>query len=537
MSKLKEKLSALDVKSLGGLKIGLEKESLRVNKNGYLSTQPHPRALGAPLTHPYITTDYAEALLELITPPCHSSSEALSFLSETESFVHQHLNDEKLWATSMPCSLRSEDDIKIAHYGHSNIGKMKNIYRKGLGFRYGKPMQIIAGVHFNFSFSKQLWFDLHQQCQSKHSIQDYINQSYMDMTRNIQRYGWLVIYLFGASPAVCKTFVNGVSNKLLKFDKDSYYKPYATSLRMGDIGYTNNKEGKSGIHIDYNSLEEYISSMSKAINQPCLEYEKIGVKKQGIYQQLNSNILQIENEHYSTVRPKQVLYDLEKPINALQARGIEYIELRSLDINPFSPTGLSLHQLNFLEVFMSFCLFENSPATTALEAQEINYNQCWVAHHGRRPDLKIQHLGEAILLQEHADNLFHDLHKVAEKLDQTFHCSRYSDAVLEHQKMIKNPALTPSARILAEMHDKKESFIEFSLKKSYQHRDYYLKKEINVQHFKKFNHLSLSSLQQQENLEKKDIVDFEQFLKQHQAIQRKPYKHNIQQQERNSILV
>ncbi len=537
MSRLKKKLQTLDKQSLYGFKIGLEKESLRINQSEKISGKRHPKALGSPLTHPYITTDYAEALLELITPPCNSSAATLDFLSATETYVYHHLNKEFLWNTSMPCSLNNDDDIIIAQYGESNIGKMKTIYRRGLGHRYGKMMQVIAGVHFNFSFPQQLWLDLLHQSQSNLSVQNYINQSYMDMTRNIQRYGWLVIYLFGASPAISKTFVKGLPNSLQKLDKDSFYEPYATSLRMGDIGYTNSREGKSGIHIGYNSLEEYISSMRNATSQQCLKYEKIGVKKQGTYQQLNANILQIENEHYSTVRPKQVLHDLEKPIHALQTRGIEYIELRSLDINPYSPTGLTLHQLHFLEVFMCFCLFKNSPLTTAMETQEINYNQCRVAHQGRKPGLKIQHFGDPILLQEYAGNLFNDLQQVAEKLDQTYACSRYSDAVQAHQKMISNPALTPSARILAEMHEHRESFIEFSLRKSYQQRDHYLKKQMDIRHFEKFEQLSQTSLQQQKTLEKKDISDFEQFLKQYQAGKKKPCKHSIKQQEHNTMLV
>ncbi|MCW8930709.1 MAG: glutamate--cysteine ligase [Gammaproteobacteria bacterium] len=536
MPSIKNTLHALDKQTLSSLKIGLEKESLRITENGRLSRTSHPAALGAPLTHPFITTDYAEALLEFITPPSHSSSEALDFLNITESFVHQHLNNEYLWSASMPCTLESEQDINIAYYGHSNIGKMKTLYRTGLGHRYGKSMQVIAGVHFNFSFSSSLWQQLYHLNQCKQPLHTFKNESYMGMIRNIQRYGWLIIYLMGASPAICKSFVKGVPTNLLPFDKKTFYEPYATSLRMGDIGYTNSREGNSGLRISYNSLNNYLRSMHHAINQHCPEYEKIGLIKHGVYQQLNNNILQIENEHYSTVRPKQILQELEKPIDALNMRGIEYIELRSIDINPYNPLGISQEQLNFIEVFMSYCLFQSSPLLTPFDIQNINYNQSLVAHQGRKPGLQLQEWGQTVTMTDRAHTLFDHLYPVAEKLDQAHGSSRYTKTVTKHHEMINDSELTPSANILSDMHHNKESFIEFNLNKSHQHRDYFLNKRLSKEQFNIYRKLSQESIQKQTDLEKKDMMSFEQFLKRYHNSEKKLYKQTVKEDRFNRLL-
>ncbi|MDX1346279.1 MAG: glutamate--cysteine ligase, partial [Sedimenticolaceae bacterium] len=314
--------------------IGLEKESLRVAIDGTLSQRPHPRALGSALTHPSITTDYSEAMLELITPPMSTAGEALSMLCDIHKFVYDNIGDEILWSTSMPCVLAGETNIPIALYGSSHAGRMKHIYRVGLGHRYGKVMQVISGVHFNYSVDPHFW-PLHAEMQGwTGDLQPLINDAYMGMVRNLQRYGWVIPYLFGASPAVCKSFFGDKTVTMLEFDKGTFYEPYATSLRMSDIGYQNQKEESVGIKANYDSLQSYIDSLRCAIETPAPLWEMIGLKEaDGAWRQLNTNILQIENEYYSTVRPKQVLQGMEKPVSALQSRGIRYIELRSLDVN------------------------------------------------------------------------------------------------------------------------------------------------------------------------------------------------------------
>lgn len=356
-----------DAKLLSGGNIGLEKESLRVTPDGNISRTKHPAALGSALTNRYITTDYSEAQTEVITPPFSASRDALEFLGDAHAFVYSKLQDEILWATSMPCVLDSGANIPIAQYGSSNAGQMKTIYRRGLGHRYGRVMQVISGVHFNYSPSDAFW-QMYQELQ-RDSVQPraFIDKQYFAMVRNLKRYGWLIPYLFGASPAVCKSFIGDRETRLLEFNENTYFGPFATSLRMGDIGYTNSREKGIGINVCYDSLDSYITSLSYAINTSCPEWERIGTVVNGRYEQLNSNILQIENEHYSTVRPKQIAGGLEKPTLALQKRGVRYVELRSSDVNAFHPLGISQEQLWFLEAFMLFCLLQDSPGISVGE--------------------------------------------------------------------------------------------------------------------------------------------------------------------------
>lgn len=493
---------------------GLEKESLRVTPEGNISTDPHPEILGSALKNPWITTDYGEAMLEMITPPCDRAYKSLDFLLDIETFVYQHLKDELLWTTSMPCVIRGEDDIVIAQYGSSNAGKMKSVYRQGLAERYGKIMQVIAGIHFNYSVALDFWPAFQKIEGGDKEQQPFINDKYMGMTRNIQRYGWLIPYLFGTSPAICKSFLAGAPKPqaMKAFKEHTYYEEWGTSLRVGDIGYTNHQEDKLGIKANYNSLEEYIASLRCAINTPSEEYEKIGLKDGDQYLQLNTNILQIENEYYSSVRPKRVLKGFEKPTDALEQRGIQYVELRSVDINAFRPAGLTHRQLYFLEIFMMFCLLQGSPAIDAEEADEIDDNQNLVAHKGRKPGLQLSRLGEKITLKDWASEILEAMRGVALILNEAHDEECYTTAVHEQLKLVAGPGLTPSARVLQDIMEKDGSYYQFAKRKSEEHRDYFLNRELDDETRKKIELVAKQSLEQQQQLEKQNGLDFDTFL-------------------------
>jgi len=243
--KLEQRIHALldsdAAATLAGIRRGIEKESLRISTDGTLAQTPHPAALGSALTHPYITTDYSEALLEFITPPSTELHKPLEFLEQLHRYVYSHIGDEVLWVNSMPCMIRNDADVPVAQYGSSNVGRMKSVYREGLGHRYGRKMQTIAGIHYNFSYPEEFW-KLNQVLEGESGpLQDYISKRYFDLTRNFQRYSWLLVYLFGASPALCKSFLAGREHQLDTFDH-TLFKPNATSLRMSDLGYQNNAQ-------------------------------------------------------------------------------------------------------------------------------------------------------------------------------------------------------------------------------------------------------------------------------------------------------
>jgi len=495
--------------------IGVEKESLRVSPEGGISQLSHPVSLGSALTNPYITTDYSEALLEFITPPEQHIESALEFLRDSQSYVYQKLQqDEILWATSMPCVVAGESSIPIANYGRSNAGQMKSIYRVGLGNRYGRVMQVIAGVHFNYSLPEDFW-PVYQALRkdSSLSLQDFQSDQYFAMLRNLQRFGWLIPYLFGASPAVCKSFLGGAETGLQDFDANTYYEPYATSLRMGDIGYQNNKENETGVKACYRNLDAYIKSLQCAIETPYKGYEAMGVKVDGEYRQLNANLLQIENEYYSTVRPKQILQGNEKPTIALRKRGVRYLELRSLDVNAFDPLGINESQLRFIEIFMLYCLFEDSEQICFSEREEIDQNELDVAHRGRDPELKLKYNASEVLLKDWASEILDGMQSVAELLDQNKQGAPYR-ASLQHQlDKVKYPELTPSARMLQEMRETREGFYYFAKRMSQKHHRYFMKLKLSAEREAFFDKAAADSLAKQQAIEAADTLSLDDYLR------------------------
>ncbi len=496
----------------GGL-TGIEKESLRVGADGSISQTPHPAVLGSALTHSAITTDYSEALLEFITPPLESARSALDYLRDVQHFVYMRLANELLWSSSMPCVVAGGESIPIARYGTSNAGLMKTVYRRGLGYRYGRTMQVIAGVHYNYSFPEHFWSALQQLEGDLRPQQEYMSEQYFALIRNLQRFGWLIPYLFGTSPAVCKSFLAGKQTTLQDYNENTYYSPYATSLRMCDIGYQNSLENEVGFKANYDNLTDYVTSLSCAIETPSPRFAEIGVKVDGSYRQLNANMLQIENEYYSSVRPKQVPLANEKPTLSLQRRGVRYVELRSLDINVFDPRGINETQCHFIEIFMAFCQLQDSPVINALERIEIDYNLDAVGYRGREPGLQLQHNGQSVSLQHWANELCEAMQTFAEALDLDEQGTPYQQALLEQQQAVSDPGLTLSARVLDNMGQHEEGYFHFAQRMSKQHQQYYTDLDFDAAQFKMFDASVNESIQKQRTIEAADDESFDSFLK------------------------
>lgn len=503
--------------------LGLEKESLRIDPTGTLARTAHPAALGAALTHPHITTDFSEALLELVTPPLPRIDAVLTFLADLHAFVVRHLGSEQLWAASMPCALAAGVRIPLARYGTSNAGVMKTVYRRGLGHRYGRVMQLIAGVHVNFSLSEALWTVLDERLGiAAAATRAFRDARYMGMIRNLQRWGWLVPYLFGASPAVCKSFVQQAPTALQRFDDQTYYLPYATSLRMGDIGYQNRQEEGTGIKANYDSLDSYIRSLTWAIETPCPLYEAIGVKVGDRYEQLNDHVLQIENEYYSTVRPKPLVNWLERPTLALRRRGIRYVELRSPDVNIYEPLGIAAETLYFLATFMLYAWAAPSPRITPRERQAIDANQALAAHRGREPGLCLERDGRACVLRDWAAELLERMMPVALALDRCVPDGAHGASVAAQRVKVLAPEATPAARILAEMRAHKECFSAFGRRLSARHHVRHQTWPLAAERAAWLRDLAAASWAQQRRLEAEDTLDFDTFLARYFAQQLEP---------------
>jgi glutamate--cysteine ligase len=502
-----------------GLK-GLEKESLRLSAAGRIARTPHPAALGSALTHPHITTDYSEALPELITPPYPDPEQTLRFLEELHGFVYRHLADELLLASSMPCGIDGDDSIPIARYGSSNIGRMKHVYRLGLAWRYGRAMQSIAGIHFNYSVPEALWPALQELKGDSRPRTEFVADAWFGLIRNILRHGWLVLYLFGASPALCREFFKGrehLAAGFEEFDGDTLFKPWATSLRMSDIGYRNNNQ--AGLEVSFNSLAEYAAALCRAIATPSEEYRRIGVKVDGEYRQLNVNLLQIENEYYNSVRPKQIARSGERPTLALKKRGIRYVELRSVDLNPFLPCGIDADGLRVLETFLLWCLFQPSPPLTPEEKDQAGRNLLTVATAGRQPGQTLVEEGKTVSLRGRGEEILADLAEVASLLDSGHPDRPYTRALEPHRAAVADPDQTPSARVLAEMRATGRRFTDFALDCSRGHARRFRAARLPLARQWALERLAEESHARQRGIEAEDRLSFEEFL-QHYFSQR-----------------
>ncbi|MCP4343536.1 MAG: glutamate--cysteine ligase [Desulfobulbaceae bacterium] len=510
-----ELLSRLEFSTaLKGIRRGIEKESLRVNDDSRLASTDHPAPFGSPLTHALITTDYAESLMEFITPVGTEAEETLGILADIHRHVYGHLGEEELlWPVSMPCTIEAEDDIELARYGNSNVGKMKTIYRRGLKNRYGSMMQAIAGVHYNFSMPGNFWPVWQQIKGDRQPLQDFISESYLGLIRNFLRLGWLIPYLFGASPAVDSTFLKHARSKLpLKpLGRASHYLPKATSLRMSDLGY--NAKEQDNLDISYNSLTEFVCGLRKAASQSNPVFEKIGVKRHGEYRQLNANTLQQEGELYAPIRPKRVTKTGEKLSNALQSRGVEYVEVRSLDVNPYAETGIDLEQMRFLDVFLTFCLLKDSPEFSRQQQRTAQQNLNKVATCGRDLSLELLDGEKTRSLATWGEDIFSDMAMVARSFDKAEQGKNFQAALdCQHQKLT-NPALTPSARMLKDMAEQELEVNELSLRLAKKHRHKLLETDYTQMQAGEFAWEAVASRQKQRELEEAETESFDDFLR------------------------
>jgi glutamate--cysteine ligase len=494
---------------------GLEKESLRVDPAGHLALTPHPQALGAALTHEQITTDYSEALLEFITAAHEDPARTLDELDAIHRFAYARMGDEQLWTHSMPCQLPEEADIPIAEYGASHIGQLKHVYRRGLAVRYGKAMQCIAGIHYNFSLPEALWPLLQAAEGDNSAAQDWQSARYVALIRNFRRYSWLLMYLFGASPAVDAGFLKGRAHDLEQLDADTLYLPWATSLRMSDLGYQNNAQ--ASLKPCYDELDSYLASLRQAVSTPYPPYQAIGTQRDGEWLQLNTNVLQIENEYYSSIRPKRVANSGERPIQALGARGVQYVEVRCLDIDPFLPLGIDLVASRFLDAFLLFCALEDSPRFAGDECRECTENFALTVKEGRKPGLQLSRHGSPVGLQAWGRELLERIELCAAALDAAHGDDLHLQALASQRAKLEDSRLTPSARVLQSLREDGLSFHAFALRQSERHAAWFRGRPLEAAQLAAFEQSSRDSLAAQSELEASQQGSFDEFVEQYMA--------------------
>ncbi|AFZ83086.1 glutamate--cysteine ligase [Candidatus Kinetoplastidibacterium crithidiae] len=489
---------------------GIEREGLRVDNSGKLSCKKHPEKLGSPLTNDKITTDYSESLLELITGTHNNIDSLIKELLDTHRFVYEAMEEERLWHNSMPPLLMpNEEDIPIAFYGKSNAGLLKHIYRKGLAHRYGKTMQCISGLHYNFSISDDVWKAIYDD--SRAITSSLKSHSYSSLIRNFIRYSWLILYLFGSSPAISKTFFKpNHTCKLDVLDNETLYMPYATSLRMSDIGYQSKVQEQ--LKICYNDLDAFIEKITWGLKTSWPEYELIGTYQNNEWLQLNTNILQIENEYYSSIRPKCTVKNGERPINALKKRGIEYVEIRCLDIDPNASIGISKDTCLFLDAFLLFCAVDESPLFHEnADCKHYYDNFIKVSTHGRKPKLLLNNK-RSISLVEWGNEIIDKIKPYAELLDKDNPGELHSKALQTQLKKVNNVELTPSFDMLNQMQKNRKNLHEYTLDKSKQHYENIMKHKISKETLTEYQNHSADSIKLQENIEKNESGSLENYI-------------------------
>ena len=495
---------------LGSLQHGIEKEGLRVDAQGAIAQSDHPTALGSTLTHEQITTDYSEALLEFITPVQEDIDALLNHLKELHQFSYEKLGTEELWNASMPCRIASDRDIRIAEYGSSNIGQLKHIYRVGLEYRYGKMMQCIAGIHYNFSLPEAFWPLWRELKQSSLSDKHLASAGYFTLIRNFRRSSWLLLYLFGSSPALGKDFMQGSAHALAELDSETLYLPHATSLRMSDLGYSN--RAQKGLNVCFNQLSTYATTLQQAIRTVHPPYKALGVKVDDHYRQLSANVLQIENEYYSDIRPKRVTFSGEKPVHALIDRGVQYIEVRNTDINPLLPLGIDAEQARFMDAYLISCLLGSDNHLSDRECSLLNLNKSTVVKEGRKPGLRLQQLDGETSRETLGTQILDQVELVAQLLDEIHFTQAYTASVATQRARLADPELTPSAQILAQLKSSGVSYQDWALEKSREHRQALAKEPLADARRDELDKMAADSIQSQREQEAQPQEPFDQFL-------------------------
>lgn len=498
---------------------GIEKEGLRVDQQGALSRLPHPQGLGAALGNEQVTTDYSEALLELITGTHTSVESMLAELEDTHRFVYSVLSNELIWNQSMPALLPPEADIPIAWYGTSNTGMLKHVYRRGLAQRYGKSMQCIAGVHYNFSLPDAIWPLLDTR---NDELKEQRSRGYIALIRNFTRYSWLLMYLFGSTPALSKSFLQGKNHPLQQLDADTLYLPYATSLRMSDLGYQNNK-AQAQLKLCYNDLSTFLSRLHDAVSRPWPDYQAIGTHRNGEWIQLNTNVLQIENEYYSSIRPKRTTGRCERPITALAERGIQYVEARCLDIDPQTGVGITAQTSRFMDTFLLFCAAYDSPFFSENGyCKRSSDNFATVVKEGRKPGLQLDRDGSAISLGQWGRELLEQMAPYAALFDAAQGCNAYAQALAQQTQKLDDTELTPSASLLNTLRASKTSFHDYSLALSQAHAESLRAQALPADKAQRYAELALRSHQEQARLEQENSEPFESYVARYQAALKDP---------------
>lgn len=417
---LKNKLTPESILYSG---FGVEREGLRVTPAGKLALTPHPEIFGDKLKNPYITTDFSESQIELVTPVFHSVTEVYDFLEAMTDIVIGEIGvqDELFWPYSMPCDIPDDSQIPIAVY-QGEEGKIAREYREKLMVKYGGKRQLISGIHYNFSFSEELLTTLWQEAGRGETYQAFKDRIYLKVLRNFLRYRWLVIYLMCCSPGLHDSYIEECLNCMEEYHHNTHLSSGGISARNGSCsGYKNEID----LYPNYASTRDYIKSIREFIDRGDISEAK---------------------ELYAQIRLKPK--DNKHVLESLEADGVQYLEIRTIDLNVFDKCGIAKIDLEFMNLFMLFLLLEGEEFFETWQ-QEALINELKVAEHGLENDLELLDHQHWTLKTAWAEDVLEKIAEVNEYLELK------QEACLEEMiNRVRNPHLTYAYRLKALMREK-----------------------------------------------------------------------------------
>lgn len=433
LNKIKKLFSSSEI--LSG-NFGIERETLRLDENGYLAKTDHPEVFGDKSHNPYITTDFSESQIEVITPAFKSVEEAYNFTRSLYDIVAMEIKDEYLWPESMPCIIPEDKDIPVAKFNGSS--KESQEYREKLLIKYGGKKQLISGIHYNFSFDEAIIKKLYEDSEEKLSYKEFKDSIYLKVARNYLRYRWLIVYLFGAAPIVHESFINSCKCPLKEVNHNEYSSLGAISHRNGKCGYKN----KIDLFPSYNTVSEYLESIDGYIKDELIDSHK---------------------ELYSQVRLKPS--DTKNFKESLLKDGIKYLEYRTIDINPFEKGGISLEDLRFLQVFNIYLLTKEESNFENWQEEALE-NQQLIAVHGV-DDIELKFNGKSISKIDFGLEILNEIMIINDELNLGF-----KDVINNMIAKVKDSKLTYSYKITEKI--KEEGYINtfLNLAKEYKSSAY-----------------------------------------------------------------
>lgn len=392
---------------------GVEREGLRVNFEGDLSQTKHPENFGDKLSNPYITTDFSESQVELITPIFNSLEEVYNFLNSLYNITALEIENEYLWPQSMPCNIPDDEDIPISDFNEGEAGDRAREYREKLHKKYGGKKQLISGIHYNFSFNEKMIKHLYNNENNNETYNEFRDKIYLKVVRNYLRYRWLLIYILGGTAIIHESYAKECVKKLQEISTGSFTSEGALSYRNSECGYKNQID----LFPDYSTVDEYVNSINTFVNDKVIESHK---------------------ELYSQIRLKA--RDNDDFLNSLLSDGIDYLEIRSTDINPFDKTGISLDDLKFINIFTIFLLTEDEVDYKEWQEESL-YNQNNIARFGKQ-NVMLRSNGDQILREKWSLDILNKIEDINRELNLG-----QEETIKNVKARVLDPSLTYAYRI------------------------------------------------------------------------------------------